>query len=107
MLNRTMDTGEEKIFTLLKGVIDPELMINIVDLGLIYDVRLDRTVKKIDIDMTLTSAGCPLGDIIMEDARQVVLANKPGFNVNVNLVWEPEWTLEQLTSEGKEALGRS
>ena len=105
MLNRTMNTEEEKVFASLKGVIDPELMINIIDLGLVYDVRLNGAKKKIDIDLTLTSPGCPLGDIIMEDVRQVVLTNNTDFKVEVNLVWEPEWTTERLTIVAKEALG--
>lgn len=106
MINRTMNTEEEKVVALLKGVIDPELMINIIDLGLVYDVRQDDAEKKIDIDLTLTSPGCPLGEVIMEDARQVIIAGYPDFKVEVNLVWEPMWTLERLTAEGKATLGR-
>jgi len=102
-----MNTEEEKVIALLKGVIDPELMINIIDLGLIYDVRLDDAEKKIGIDLTLTSPGCPLGDAIMEDAKQVIIAGYPDFEVEVNLVWEPMWTIENLTAAGKEALGRT
>lgn len=107
MINRTMNTEEEKVVALLKGVIDPELMINIIDLGLVYDVRMDDTGKRIDIDLTLTSPGCPLGEVIMEDARQVIIAGYPDFKVAVNLVWEPMWTIENLTAAGKEALGRT
>lgn len=102
-----MNTEEQKIFTLLKGVIDPELMVNIIDLGLVYDVKLDEEKKEINVNLTLTSPGCPLGDVITQDAQQVIQSNNPDFKVSINLVWEPPWTLENLTEKGKEALGRN
>lgn len=106
MKNRIMNAEEEKIFEHLKGVIDPELMVNIIDLGLVYDVRLTEDEKKIEIDLTLTSPGCPMGDMIMEDAHQLIANNYLGYNVIIKLVWEPAWTLESLTANGNEALGR-
>ncbi len=102
-----MNTEEQKIFTLLKGVIDPELMVNIIDLGLVYDVKLEEEKKEINVNLTLTSPGCPLGDVITQDAQQVIQSNNPDFKVSINLVWEPPWTLENLTEKGKEALGRN
>lgn len=101
-----MNTKETEIYNLIKGVIDPELMVNIIDLGLVYDVRLDDSNQQISIDLTLTSPGCPLGDVIIEDVRQLVSKNYEDFEVAVNLVWEPMWTLDRLTEAGKEALGR-
>lgn len=106
-MNRELSTQEQEIFNSLKGVVDPELMINIIDLGLVYDVRMNDAENKVIIDLTLTSPGCPLGDVIIEDIKQVVATNYPGYQVEVNLVWEPMWTLERLTVEGKEALGRT
>lgn len=106
-MNRELTEQEEEIFQLLKGVIDPELMVNIIDLGLVYDVRIDEKSVAIEVDMTLTSPGCPLGEVIMEDVDQVVKNNFNDYSVKVNLLWEPMWTLDRLTQEGKEALGRT
>lgn len=100
-----MNTSNEKIIELLKGVIDPELMVNIIDLGLVYAATLNEPDHKISIDLTLTSPGCPMGDMIIEDAKQLILANYPDFEVAINLVWEPAWTLEYLTEKGKADLG--
>lgn len=106
-MNSELTELEEEIFNLLKGVIDPELMVNIIDLGLVYGVRVDENSATIEIDITLTSPGCPLGDVIMEDVEQIVKNTYSEFKVKVNLVWEPTWTLDRLTQEGKEALGRT
>jgi len=100
-----MNTEDQNIFTLLKEVIDPELMVNIIDLGLVYGVRLDKDKKEIVIDLTLTSPGCPLGEVIIEDAQQIISKIYPNFKVKVNLVWEPAWSLKNLTPEGRIALG--
>lgn len=108
MLQRALNLKEKEIFESLKGVIDPELMVNIVDLGLVYDVRLDFENKKINITMTLTSPGCPLGDVIMEDAKQIAKSSAyADFEVEVNLVWEPAWTLDSISEKGKNILGRN
>lgn len=104
--NPTMNPEEGKIFNLLKGVIDPELMVNIVDLGLVYGVWLNTSEKVIDIDLTLTSPGCPMGDMIIEDITKLVETNYPECKVEIQLVWEPAWSLENLTEKGKEALAR-
>jgi len=100
-----MNTEEQNIFMLLKEVIDPELMVNIIDLGLVYGVTLNKDKKEIVIDLTLTSPGCPLGEVITEDAQQIISKNYPEFKVKINLVWEPAWSLENLTPEGRTALG--
>ena len=102
-----MNTEEKRIFELLKGVIDPELMVNIIDLGLIYGVTYNEPGRKIDVALTLTSPGCPMGGLIIEDAQQLIEASYPKFEVNINLVWEPEWSVENLTEAGKEALGQA
>ena len=100
-----MSTEENNIIDLLRNVIDPELMVNIIDLGLVYGVMYNEPNKQINIALTLTSPGCPMGEIIIEDAQQSVETNYPGFKVNINLVWEPAWSPEKLTEEGKAALG--
>jgi len=102
--NANLTAEEEKVLLLLKGVIDPELMINIYDLGLIYGVWINNKEKVIDVDLTLTSPGCPMGDMIMEDMTKLLEANYPEFKVEIQLVWEPAWSKEQLTEKGKAEL---
>lgn len=95
----------EQIREVLKAVKDPELNMDVVNLGLIYDIKInpDNTV---DIDMTLTSPGCPLGPVILTDAFQTVRKNFPDFDdIRINLVWVPFWNPEMMTEEAKEMLG--
>jgi metal-sulfur cluster biosynthetic enzyme len=95
---------QESALLKLRGVIDPELMVNIVDLGLVYDIRLhDETLE---VDVTLTSPGCPLGDMIMQDIKAVLDTHYPEHEVEVNLVWEPAWSTEMINESGKAALNR-
>jgi metal-sulfur cluster biosynthetic enzyme len=100
-----MNTIEEKIMELLKEVIDPELMVNIVDLGLVYGIIVDEANHKIVVDLTLTSPGCPMGDMIIEDARQLIGTNYPNYETEIHLVWEPVWSIEKLSERGKKELG--
>lgn len=104
-MNKELSPIENEIFILLKGVIDPELLINIIDLGLVYGVSVEENLKSIIINMTLTSPGCPMGDAIQEDVKQLLLANYEDFRVNINLVWNPPWTMEHISEKGKQALG--
>lgn len=97
---------EEQIIDILKEVIDPELAINIVDLGLVYDIRFDEQERRLAIDMTLSSPGCPLGDVIFEDVHERLTTRFPGIELDLNLVWDPPWSPERLTPAGREALGR-
>lgn len=85
----------------LRDVIDPELGINVVDLGLLYGVEIGSS-NEITLDMTLTSAACPLTDVIEEQARQVLdhLSN----DVRVQWVWLPPWGPDKITPEGREQL---
>ncbi|MDX1829250.1 MAG: metal-sulfur cluster assembly factor [Lutibacter sp.] len=100
-----MNTTNEKLIELLKEVIDPELMVNIVDLGLVYGVTINESTHEIDVDLTLTSPGCPMGDMITEDAKQLINANYPTYETEIHLVWDPVWSIEKLTEKGKEELG--
>jgi FeS assembly SUF system protein len=95
---------EEKIVAMLKTVFDPEIPVNIYDLGLIYeiDVADDGTVN---LNMTLTSPGCPLADFITEDVRQKIESVKGVTSCNVNLVFEPEWNKDMMSEEAKLELG--
>ena len=91
----------DNVLEALKDVIDPELGINIVDLGLVYGVKVARD-DSIVIDMTLTSAACPLTDIIERQA-QMVLASLSD-DVLINWVWMPAWGPDRITSDGREQL---
>ncbi|MBT3174843.1 MAG: metal-sulfur cluster assembly factor [Lentimicrobiaceae bacterium] len=95
---------ESNILELLKTVMDPEVAVNVVDLGLIYEVHHNPDSKNIHVLSTLSTRGCPLGDTIMENIR-VVIANKyPEYNVDVELTWEPEWNPDMITREGRIAI---
>lgn len=94
---------KEQIIDALKLVVDPELGINVVDLGLIYDV--DITDESITITMTLTTMGCPLHESMVEAVRHVVQMADLTKTVDVELVWEPPWTPERLTPAAKQMLG--
>ena len=86
----------------LKDVVDPELGINVVDLGLVYDVHLDESTKDVVLDMTLTSAACPLTDVI-EDQTNSALEGLVG-DVTINWVWMPPWGPDKITDDGREQL---
>ncbi|NOZ29985.1 MAG: metal-sulfur cluster assembly factor [Chloroflexi bacterium] len=101
-----MPTVEEIRNVLKQNVRDPEIMINIVDLGLVYDIQVDEENKVVTIDMTLTSPGCPIGPQIMRDVEYHVHQAFPELDeVRVNLVWTPIWTPEMMSEEAKEELG--
>jgi metal-sulfur cluster biosynthetic enzyme len=92
----------------MRDVVDPELGINVVDLGLVYDVRVDagETGNVITLDMTLTSAACPLTDVI-EDQANAALTGGPqplAADVKINWVWLPPWGPDKITDEGREQL---
>jgi metal-sulfur cluster biosynthetic enzyme len=91
----------DEITEAMKDVIDPELGINVVDLGLVYDMKVDEGNIAV-LDMTLTSAACPLQDVIEDQARQV-LADLTS-NVKINWVWMPPWGPNKITDEGREQL---
>ena len=87
-----------------KTVYDPEIPVNVYDLGLIYKVDIDEE-KNVRIDMTLTAPNCPAADFILEDVRMKVEAVDGVNNVEVNLVFEPEWDKDMMTEEAKLELG--
>ena len=88
----------------LRGVEDPEAGMNIVDLGLVYDVRVDD--GGVAVELTMTSAACPMADMIVEQARDAVEAIVPdGVRVAVDLVWDPPWTPERMSGIAKEHFG--
>ena len=99
-MSRQMATFDE-VTEALKDVIDPELGINVVDLGLVYEISVNTENVAI-LDMTLTSAACPLQDVIEDQARQV-LADITS-DVQINWVWMPPWGPNKITDDGREQL---
>ncbi len=95
---------EEDIVKMIKTVYDPEIPIDVYNLGLIYDVDIDED-KNVTITMTLTAPNCPAADFIMEDVRFKVQSVKEVNNVIINLTFEPEWNRDMLSEEAKLELG--
>jgi len=95
--------SEKAVVSALKKCYDPEIPVNVVDLGLIYDVQIDGST--VEIKMTLTATGCPMSSHISQDAQSKVLAVDGVENASVNIVWEPRWSPEMITPEGRRALG--
>ena len=96
----------EEIEEALKDVVDPELGINVVDLGLVYGVHLEDD-DSLTIDMTLTSAACPLTDVIEDQARSALVGGVGGGlvdDIKINWVWMPPWGPEKITDDGREQL---
>jgi len=95
---------EEEIVKMLKTVYDPEIPVNIYDLGLVYGVEADDE-KNVTITMTLTAPGCPVADFIVEDVKMKIESISEINNVEVKLVFEPEWRQDMMTEEAKLELG--
>lgn len=96
---------EERVVEMLKTVYDPEIPVNVYDLGLIYRIELSDDLTQLDVDMTMTAPSCPMADFILEDVRQKLETIEGLTTVNVNLVFEPEWTQDMMTEEAKLELG--
>lgn len=95
----------EKAVELLKTVFDPEISVNVYDLGLIYRIEYDPSDKVLHVDMTLTAPSCPAADFIMEDVRQKLVSIEGPEKVDLRLVFEPEWNNDMMTEEAKLELG--
>ncbi len=95
----------DRIVELLKTVYDPEIPVNLYDLGLIYRIELSDDLHQLDVDMTLTAPSCPMADFLVEDVRQKLEAIDTLQTVNVNLVFEPEWTQDMMSEEAKLEMG--
>lgn len=96
---------QERVIDVLKTVYDPEIPVNIYDLGLIYRIELENNNTELSVDMTLTAPNCPAADFIMEDVRQKLEAIQGLSHVDVNLVFEPEWTKDMMSEEAKVEMG--
>lgn len=95
---------EVKIVEILKTVYDPEIPVNIYDLGLIYRIDVNEDAS-VNVDMTLTAPSCPAADFIMEDVQQKVESVEGVKSVNINLVFEPQWDKDMMSEEAKFELG--
>ena len=95
---------EEKVVAMLKTVFDPEIPVNVYDLGLIYKIDVSDD-SEVSIDMTLTAPNCPAADFIMEDVRQKLESIEGVKQATVNLVFEPEWDKDMMSEEAKLELG--
>ena len=95
---------EEKIVRMLKTVYDPEIPVNVYDLGLIYRIEVNEDLS-VEIDMTMTAPNCPAADFIVEDVRQKVDSIEGIKQTDINLVFEPEWNKDMMSEEAKLDLG--
>lgn len=93
----------DQVREILRGIYDPELHMNIVDLGLVYDIRVSG--RQIEVDMTLTSPGCPYGPYLIHQVKGVLKSLKDIDEAKVNVVWEPPWGPDKMTEEVRLALG--
>ena len=88
----------------LESVVDPEVAMNIVDVGLVYGVKVAD--GRLDVDLTMTSAACPVTDIIVEDVEDALdKALPPDLKIHVELVWEPPWTPQRLSAKARSFMG--
>ena len=102
------DFSEQAVWAALKTCFDPEIPVNIVDLGLIYDLAVESTPsggRAIDVKMTLTAPGCGMGPVIAEDARKKIAALPTVERAKVHIVWDPQWTPQMISEMGRKALG--
>jgi len=94
---------EEKVWEALKGCYDPEIPVNIVDLGLVYEVKVED--GDVRVKMTMTAPGCPLSAWIARQAEDAVRSLEGVKDVHVELVWDPPWTPDRMSEEAKRTLG--
>jgi metal-sulfur cluster biosynthetic enzyme len=92
----------ERLWAALAEVQDPEMPVNLVDLGVIYRVTEHDGV--VEVDLTFTAMGCPASDFILEDVRERLLREEGVREVRVNVVWNPPWTVAKMTQAGRDAL---
>lgn len=98
---------EESVWQALRSCFDPEIPVNIVDLGLVYDLRLtpEGEGQRVDVKMTLTAQGCGMGGAIAADAKQKLVAIEGVEDAEVEIVWDPPWNPRMISPEGREILG--
>lgn len=100
--------SEGAVWDALKTCFDPEIPVNIVDLGLVYDLAIEKTPAgghDVQVKMTLTAPGCGMGPVIAEDARQKIAALPTVDSAKVHIVWDPQWTPQMISETGRKVLG--
>jgi metal-sulfur cluster biosynthetic enzyme len=106
-----MAVTQEEVFSALKECYDPEIPVNIVDLGLVYEVHVKPTEvanlngEDVEVEMTLTTQGCPSQGSITDQVKQRLLRMPGVSNATVNIVWYPQWSPERLSAEARKQLG--
>ncbi len=100
--------SEQVVWDALKTCFDPEIPVNIVDLGLVYDLAVEQTpagTNVVEVKMTLTAPGCGMGPVIAEDARQKIAALPTVESAKVHIVWDPQWVPQMISANGRKVLG--
>ncbi len=100
--------SEAAVWAALRTCFDPEIPVNIVDLGLVYDLAVEKTPAgghSVEVKMTLTAPGCGMGPVIAEDARQKISALPTVESAKVHVVWDPVWGPQMISAEGRKILG--
>lgn len=92
----------DQLLEALRDVQDPEMPVNIVDLGIVYGVHRDSA--QVTVDLTFTAMGCPAADFILEDVRERLMREPGVTDVVVNVVWDPPWNAGRMTKAGRDAL---
>lgn len=96
----------DEVRAVLRGVIDPEVGMNIVDLGLVYGVEI--SADRLHVDLTMTTPACPMGEMILDDAQQALAALVPAsVEIDLNLVWDPPWSPDKMSEHAREHFGWS
>ncbi len=96
--------SQEQVYSVLRKCMDPEIPVNIVDLGLIYGVNINDS-NDVDIEMTMTTRGCPLHDTLVSDVKRYIGKINGVGNINVSIVWDPPWNIEKMEPSVREKLG--
>ncbi len=95
---------KEVVLNILHNVIDPEVGVNIVDLGLVYGVEISG--NKLRVDLTMTTPACPMSEMILDDARRALVGLVPeGTEIDLNLVWEPPWSPDKMSENARDHFG--
>ncbi len=100
--------SEEAVWSAMKTCFDPEIPVNIVDLGLVYDLSIEKTPAgghSVEVKMTLTAPGCGMGPVIAEDARSKIARLPTVESAKVHIVWDPQWTPQMISDTGRKVLG--
>lgn len=104
----TSEFSEEAVWDALRTCFDPEIPVNIVDLGLVYDMAVEQIPAgkhKVQVKMTLTAPGCGMGPVIAEDARKKIAGLPTVETAEVHIVWDPQWTPQMISETGRKVLG--